>query len=179
MNASILTAKLNFTRLCLALALLLGVAAVSAGDGQPAANGRKMLSKHETVAQFIGITEHKCMGMTALCPDRCGQSGDLATFRIVKYLAYEKPGQYGDEKQKKFQFLVQDNLKNLKVSGETKAAIDALKPGDYVRLDWQHDYVSKDGANYPERTVTQIKRLTKEEAEKLVGSLDQPEKDKP
>jgi hypothetical protein len=172
------TSKPRGTLLALALLLMSGILYFAVAQPK-AEEKREMLSKHQTVAQFAGISYHRCMGLTSLCPDKCGQSGDMATFRIVKYLAYEKPGQYGDGQQKQFQFLVQDNMKHLKVSAETKAAVDALKPGDYVLLDWQHDYVSKDGANYPERTVTQLKRITKEEAEKLAGSLDQPDKDKP
>jgi hypothetical protein len=101
----------------------------------------------------------------------------MAAFRIIKYLSYEKVGQYGEEKEKQFQFLVEDNMKNLKVSADIKATIDALNPNDFVLLDWQHDYVSKDGANFPERPVTRVQRITKEDAEKLAGNLDQsPEK---
>ena len=162
---------LNLPRV--ALALLLGVTAVnvSAADTS-AADKRKMLSKHETVAQFVGVTYHKCLGRTSACPDKCGSSGDMATFRILKYLAYEKPDQYGDKQQKQFQFLVADNLKNVKVSAEVKATIDSLKPDDYVRLDWQHDYVTKGGSSSPERTVTQLKCITCEEADQLTGGLD-------
>src|SRR5262245_35717606 len=158
----------------LAIVLPLGTAGLNLASAQPnsdTAEKRKLLSKHQTVAQFAGISEHKCLGRTSLCPDKCGHSGDMATFRILKYLAYEKPGQYGDEQQKRYQFLVQDNMKNLKVSTEVKAAIDGLKPDDYVLLDWQHDYVSKAGANYPERTVLQLKRITREEADRLTGGL--------
>lgn len=170
----------NLSRMLLALTLLLSAVAVQfAAAQQKTAESREMLSKHQTVAQFVGVSYHRCMGMTTLCPDKCGDSGDMATFHIIKYLAYEKPGQHGDEQQKQFRFLVQDNMNNLKVSAETKAAVEALKPGDYVLLDWQHDYVNKAGSKYPERTVTQIKRITKEEAEKLAGSLDQADKEKP
>jgi hypothetical protein len=165
-------------RLALALALSVALFHIASAQKNPGEK-RKMLSKHQTVAQFAAITEHKCLGLTALCPDKCGQSGDMATFRILKYLAYEKPGQYGDEQQKRYQFLVQDNMKNPKVSAEVKAAIDALKPDDYVLLDWQHDYVSKAGANYPERTVLQLKRITREEADKLMGGLDKLPKEEP
>jgi hypothetical protein len=51
--------------------------------------GRKTetLSRHVTVAVFQGISDYRCLGMTSLCPDRCGQSGALATFKVVRYLA--------------------------------------------------------------------------------------------
>jgi hypothetical protein len=157
-----------------AMALLLGVLAVHHAIAGPDDEAkREMLAKHQTVAQFTGVKEYKCRGLTALCPDRCGHSGDMATFRILKYLAYEKPGKYGEPQEKQYQFLVQDNMKNLKVSPALKADVEALKVDDYVLLDWQHDYVTtQGGSKYPVRTVLQLKRITREEADKLTGGLD-------
>ena len=129
--------------------------------------GNQLLSRHETVAQFEGVTEHKCPGATKACPDRCGNSGDMATFRIIKYTAYEKPGEYGDPRQTKFQFLAQDNMKNLKVPTEIKQAVESLKVGDYVVLNWRHDYVTSSRSKSPERTIQLLKPITKEEADQL------------
>lgn len=156
------------TRLALLSVLLLGMTTLSLR----AEDKREMLSKHQTLAQFTGISYHQCRGLTSLCPDKCGESGDLASFRILKYVAYEKPGQYGDEQQKDYQFLVQDNMKKRKVSPELKATIDALQPNTYVLLDWQHDYVTREGSKFPERTVIQLKPITREEAAKVVGGAD-------
>ena len=113
----------------------------------------ELLSSHDTKARFTGIADHKCMGRTALCPDRCGHSGKLATFEITEYLAYEKPGEYGDPKQETFQVLLEDNMGNLKVSAPIAKAIRALKPGDLVHLKWNHNYVTKDGASSPDRPI--------------------------
>jgi hypothetical protein len=123
-------------------------------------NKRELLSSHDTIAKFTGITDHECRGRTALCPDRCGHSGKLATFEIVKYLAYEKPGQYGDEKQKTFHVLIEDNMKHAKVPAEILKAIGALKPGATVRLKWNHDYVTKNGSKFPERPIAGIEPMT-------------------
>jgi hypothetical protein len=155
--------------LALLAAGILLLACVLACAAEPKGDGRQMLSKHETVAVFEGLTQHTCRGLTSLCPDRCGHSGSLASFRIVHYIAYEKPGQYGDPKQERYQFLVEDNLKSLKVTKALKETLDGLKKDDYVRLDWQHDYVTKNRSSFPERTVTQLKKITREEAEKLKG----------
>ena len=157
----------------LAVAALLALT-VHAADTAPAGSKRELLSSHQTVAQFEGITEHKCLGKTSQCPDRCGSSGDLATFKIVKYLAYEKPGQYGDAKQTKFSFLVQDNMKNVKVPAAIKEAVESLKPGDYVRLNWRHDYVTGGGSSSPERPIESIKQISKEEADKLAALPETP-----
>jgi hypothetical protein len=118
------------------------------------------------------------MGLTTLCPDRCGESGKLATFAIVKYLAYEKPGQYGDPKQEQFMVLIEDNMKNPKVPKAIRDAVLALKPGDLVRLQWNHDYVTREGSKFPERPIKNLSVLTKEQAEKASTTADdKPKKD--
>lgn len=131
---------------------------------QVPAKDRQLLSAHETVARFVGLTDHQCLGRTALCPDRCGESGKLATFAIVKYLRYEKPGQFGDPKQAQFLVLVEDNMKNPKVPAAIRDAILALKPGALVHLQWNHDYITQDGSKFPERPLCKLAPLTKEQA---------------
>lgn len=119
---------------------------------------RDLLSSHDTEARFIGLKDRMCMGRTSLCPDRCGHSGKLATFEIVKYLNYQKPGQYGDPKQERFMVLVGDNMKNPKVPVEIRDAILALKPGDLVHLKWNHDYVTRGGSKFPERPIVLLEK---------------------
>ena len=117
---------------------------------------RELLSSHATVAKFIGIKDHRCMGLTGLCPDRCGDSGKLATFEIIEYLDYQKPGEYGDPKQTTFHVLIRDNQGSAKIPDEILSIIDSLKPNTKVKLSWRHEYVTKDKASFPERPVTQI-----------------------
>jgi hypothetical protein len=147
------------------------------GDAAPRDNKnkpgekREMLSLHKTVAKFSGIASRRCMGLTTLCPDNCGHSGEFATFDIIAYLAYEKPGQYGDPKAESYMFQIEDNRKKLKVASELAQQVRELKQGDFVLLDWQHDYVTKtDGGgsvSSPERTVTKLQKITKDEADAL------------
>ncbi len=120
---------------------------------------RELLSSHDTTAIFRGSRVHTCLGRTSLCPDRCGHSGKLATFEIIEYRHYEKPGKYGDPKQKRFQLLIEDNMGKRKVSDEIHAAIDALKDGGKVHLKWNHDYVTKHRSSSPERTITLLEKL--------------------
>jgi hypothetical protein len=138
----------------------------------PAAIDRQLLSAHDTVARFTGIKDHRCMGRTALCPDRCGHSGKLATFAIVKYLRYEKPGEFGDPRQEQFRVLIEDNMNQPKVPAAILKSINTLKAGDLVRLAWNHDYVTRDGSKSPERPIVSISPLTKEQADKLPGIAD-------
>ncbi len=134
---------------------------------------RELLSLHDTVAVFEGISLHRCLGRTALCPDRCGDSGNLAKFRILGYLDYQKPGEYGDKQQGAFSFLVDDTLKQLHIPAAFADIVRALKPGDRVRLVWRHDYVTrKDGGTemkFPDRPLQTIEPLTPEQAEALLN----------
>jgi hypothetical protein len=146
-------------------------AAVVARAGE-ATEKRELLSLHDTVARFAGLHPHTCRGLTSLCPDRCGHSGDMAVFDVVRYVRYEKPGQYGDPQGKEFRFLVQDTMKNPKVPQELAARVAALKEGDLVRLTWRHEYVTRTegggSSSFPERPVAVIEKLKPEEADKLL-----------
>lgn len=123
------------------------------------AEKRELLSSHRTEARFEGIQDHRCRGLTSLCPDQCGESGKLATFTILSYLDYQKPGEFGDPKQERFQVLIEDNHQTPKVPEAIRAAILALKPGERVRLDWNHDYVTRDGSSFPERPILALSKI--------------------
>ncbi len=133
---------------------------------------REMLSAHETVAVFEGTREHRCMGRTSLCPDRCGDSGTLAVFKITGYLDYQKPGQYGDGKADSYMFMTANNMGNKKVGDEMAKRVAGLKKGDAVLLSWQHDYVTrtegKFSSKFPDRTVTKLQKITRLEGDKLL-----------
>jgi hypothetical protein len=92
----------------------------------------------------------------------------VASFKILGYVLYKKTGEYGDPLQESFMFQVEDNMKNPKVTPELRATVTGLKQDDYVLLSWKHDYVTKDGSSSPERPVTKVSKITKEEAEKLL-----------
>ncbi len=144
---------------------------------------RELLSEHETVAKLTGVAYQQCRGLTAQCPDNCGQSGDYATFAVVAYLSYKKPGQYGDPKGTSFTFQVEDNHKNLKVPKELADKVRALRAGDVVLLAWRHDYVTRTenggSSSFPERPVTKLETITQDQADKLIkqaadGPVSQP-----
>ncbi|HSI37364.1 MAG: hypothetical protein ACAI43_05445 [Phycisphaerae bacterium] len=145
------------------------------GSGHAAAppgDKRELLSDHDTVAKFVGTKAVKCRGLTALCPEDCGHSGDMATFEVVAYVAYEKKGQYGDPKSKQFVTMVQDNKGNAKLPKAVADKINALQAGDLVRLHWRHDYVSRTEAGggvskFPDRPIVSVEKLTQAEADKL------------
>ncbi len=130
------------------------------------------LARHETVAEFRGTNYHRCMGLTSLCPDKCGESGALATFRIVYYVTYEKLGEYGDPKCNEFAFLVEDNMKHPKVSADIHAAVNSLKKGDIVLLSWKHDYVTSKGGSAPERPLTRLEKIAPVGTQAWLNQID-------
>ena len=124
-----------------------------------AAEKYDVLAVHKTKATFTGTREHRCMGLTALCPDRCGDSGTLAVFTIDEYTLWEKRGEYGDDRQTTFQFLTENNMKQAKIPAELLAKIKTLKPGDKVVLEWEHRYMNRDGSRWPERPVVKLEKI--------------------
>lgn len=130
-----------------------------------------LLSKHETVAVFKGLVYRKCMGRTMLCPQKCGHSGEFAQFEIKEYTKYEKPGQYGDAKQKTYLIQVSDFDKKPLVkdsNGNDLVALNkvlkTLKAGDEVNLNWNHLYVT---ATYPNGTSSKFPRRVIQKIEKV------------
>ncbi|MBT8043994.1 MAG: hypothetical protein KJO79_03505 [Verrucomicrobiae bacterium] len=119
---------------------------------------REMLSLHETIAEYQGLHYHLCRGRTTACPEKCGDSGEFATFKIVKYLNYKKPGEYGDPKQASYRIQVSDFNKN-PISGKYTKQVTQLKKGDRVLLSWRHDYVTtKGGSKFPDRVVSKLQK---------------------
>ena len=130
---------------------------------------RELLAKHETLAIFEGVNYRLCMGLTSRCPKQCGDSGEFANFRVKKYLKYEKPGQYGDPGQKTFLVQVSDYDKMPKGDPQILATVKSLKKGDYVLLAWHHDYVTKEGASFPERPIVKLEKISNAKAEQLMA----------
>lgn len=133
----------------LALALTLVSPLASAADKV------EVLSSHRTKAVYEGVRHLPCRHRTSLCPDRCGHARDVAVFRVTEYVAYEKPGQYGDAKATEFLLPLSQGEE---VSAEILAVAQGLSKGDSVRLEWLHEYVTKDGSKYPRRRVTLLAR---------------------
>jgi hypothetical protein len=155
---------------CAAVVLTLGLAlSLSAADDKPGEK-RQLLSEHHTLASFDGVEFRLCRGRTALCPERCGHSGNFAGFTIKKYVKYKKHGEYGDPEQKSFHVQVSNFDKEPIGDASIAKTIAGLKKGDVVLLSWNHDYVTKDGSSFPERPIVSLKKVTAEEAESMLGS---------
>ncbi len=117
------------------------------------------LATNSTIAVHEGISKRPCMFRTALCPDRCGHSKEIAQFKILEYLEYTKPGEYGDEKQDKFYANLNINDEEDRQKKEFIDFIKELKKGDKVKLNWDHIYVDNNGSRYPERPIRSISKV--------------------
>lgn len=148
------------------LFLMIGCVGAGSHDGQQSI----LLARHQTIAEFEGIHHRQCRHLTSLCPDRCGHSGNVARFRILQYLYYAKPGEYGDPETSQFAFMIEDNQHRLQVSPELRDQVASLVPGDTVLLFWNHNYVTANGASYPERPVVRLEKLTDLEQQALIDT---------
>ena len=129
---------------------------------------RELLASHETLAVFDGVEYQLCKGLTALCPDKCGNSGEFANFTIKKYLKYEKRGEYGDPEQTTYSVQVSGYDKKPKGDPKILETVKGLKKGDYVLLSWHHDYVTSDGASSPERPIVKLEKIDGDKAKELL-----------
>lgn len=137
-----------------------------------AASKLKVLSEHRTLATFTGSEYRLCRGRTSLCPEKCGDSGEFAQFKIADYLSYRKLGEFGDPKQS--EFLIQFSDFNRQPTGDPKLnkTIRGLKPGDTVVLSWDHRYGEVLPGNFaPTRPVLELRPITAQEAAKLRQSI--------
>mgnify|MGYP004701973303 CR=1 FL=1 len=118
-----------------------------------------ILAINETISTFEGIEFIPCMFLTALCPDRCGHAKNVAKFKVVEYIKYEKPGKYGDDKSEYFMVDINPNAEEDKQPQEFLNVIKTLKVGDKVKLNWNHLYINTEHACYPERTITLLEPI--------------------
>ncbi len=118
----------------------------------------QVLAKHRTIATYEGTQYRLCMGRTTLCPDRCGDSGEFARFKIDQYTAFEKNSQYGEKRD---EFLIQVSDYNKKPIGDPAVSktVQSLKTGDKVTLWWDHLYVTKDGVSAPRYPLVKLEKL--------------------
>ena len=119
-----------------------------------------VLCVNEVTATFKGIEHIPCRFMTSLCPDRCGHATDVATFEINEYLKYEKPGQYGDDKQTQLMWDLKPASAYNRLHPEYLEIVKNLQPGQKVKVNWTHFYVTdENGSKSPERTVTFFEKI--------------------
>lgn len=149
---------------CIGILLIVISPAVLADNDKPNSSdeaNRHKLSKHETIAEFQGLKYRLCLGETGLCPEQCDNSGEFATFKIVKYVNYQKSGKNGDPKQKDYSIRVTD-FDEKSIDEELVSTVRKFKKGDRILLSWRHDYVTtKGGSNFQDHVVTKLQKEEK------------------
>ena len=107
---------------------------------------------YRATATFMGASERPCLHRTALCPDRCAHATTTFAFRLETCEAirgadsanakWVTPLKAGDE-----------HCVGLADLGEHAEAARRLEVGQRVALQWRHEYVTREGASFPERPV--------------------------
>lgn len=139
-------------KLFLLMSVLLPAAVAS-----PLPEKADLLASNTVTAQFLGMQERPCYFRTALCPDRCDHAVKAAQFRVLSNEAYEKPGEYGDDKAEAGNMLVVDARND--VPGQPDGMLQKLaelKPGQVVRLTQKHYYADLGELVTPVRPITEL-----------------------
>lgn len=116
---------------------------------------REVLSRHETIARYLGVRVSDNRHLKVLNPP----PSTSYRFEIEEYLAYEKPGRFGDAKKDAAGFDEKEQKE------EIIEKLKTLEEGDKVSLIWTHDYVKKsDGrrsSSAPERVIEEVEKIEK------------------
>ena len=121
---------------------------------------RERIYSYTTTATFIQKKFRQCMHRTSLCPDQCGHSTFLYEFHLDQVTILET----GEDKLTRFctpvtagenHFISQKDMND----DALVAVADSLVEGASVRLDWNHDYVTKDNCSSPERPVIRLEKI--------------------
>ncbi len=114
-------------------------------------------SSHVFTAEFEGVHFHTCMGLTSLCPEECGSSGNMATFKVMEYQAFVVNGQGGTEKLETYHVLISDYYKK-DLEEAYVPFIKDLEVGDIVNIHLEYVY---DTTQSVVRTVETIVSINK------------------
>lgn len=90
-------------------------------------------STHVFDATFEGVTFQTCHGRTARCPETCGDSGNMANFKVDAYETFVVNGESGTEKLNDFHVLISDFHKK-DLQKPYVSVVKSLKKGDKVKV---------------------------------------------
>lgn len=96
-------------------------------------------STHIFNAIYDGTKFHKCLGMTANCPEKCGSSGNMATFKVTNYKEFLVNGQAGNEKLTEYSVLISDYYQK-DLDKPYVPVIKSLKKGEEVIIHLEFVY---------------------------------------
>ncbi|NLA24191.1 MAG: hypothetical protein GX879_04410 [Bacteroidales bacterium] len=134
-------------KLAFVLFIVIGVFAISCNSNQKYEAdeikeeivAKEFTSIHVFTAKFEGVEFHECMGLTALCPDQCGHSGNMANFKVIDYKDFVVNGEAGTEKLEDYHVLISDYYKN-DLDKDYVPFIKSLNPSDEVEIHLEYVY---------------------------------------
>lgn len=137
--------------------------------------GLQNLAEHRVIARYKGAPYELCKGETLACPERCGASGEYATFEVESYLSYVKHHErWGDDKQKEIRVQISDFNKVETGDKQINSVIRSLKQGDLVLLEQRHLYGEiSPRKEAPVRPILLLKKISSEEAKVLLEKAGQ------
>ena len=115
----------------------------------------ELLASHETTAIFDGVINKGCRFLTAQCPDSCNHTKTWAEFTIIGYTDFHSYSQYG--KKQSHYAIALDGAKGTK-NKKVLRTLKRLEVGDTVTLNWNHLYITSNGASYPTRPIQQLSK---------------------
>jgi hypothetical protein len=123
-----------------------------------------VLAEHHVIARFDGAPYRLCRGLTARCPQGCGDSGEFAKFTVLKYVEFKKHGKYG-AKRPTYPIQISDFDRKPKGDPKVTKLVKSLKVGDKVVLKWEHLYGEVTPNSFsPRHPLVELRKATAEEA---------------
>lgn len=117
--------------------------------------GKPFTSTHIFIAQYEGSKFYTCLGRTAACPRDCENSGNMATFKVLKYIKFIPNSQSGTEKLQVYSIRTSDYYKK-DLTDKYVSVIKKLKKGDVVTLHIEYIYDTTKDAIYAIQKVVSI-----------------------
>ena len=147
----------------IALTLLGAMLALPFACAAPLPEKAELLAENKMLLQFVQLAERPCHFRTALCPERCGHARQVALFRVVVNNKYTRFGRYGDEKALPGAYVQVDARADVPgQDASVPALLQALRPGELLRVTQQHYYVTEGNGSFPVRPFTHVERVTEE-----------------
>lgn len=139
------------------LTVVIGMMVVAC-TGTKAPEAKPFTSTHVFTAVFQGSHFHTCMGLTSLCPDECGSSGEMADFYVKEYKHFIVNGKSGTKKIETYHVLITDYYKT-ELDKPYVADIKRLEKGDLVRIHVEYVYDTTLDVVQPVENLISIKKI--------------------
>ncbi len=122
------------------------------------AEQRDRIYTYTSTASFLAKRHLPCRHMTSECPNNCGHAKDVFAFRLDHLNVHENK----DSPSLQWCTPVEQGSEHMVPSCDLEkfsSVANLLIPGDKVKLDWNHDYVTAGGCSCPQRPVVTLAKV--------------------